>query len=100
MSRCQFKLGGFTGGPHQYPQLASTYAAILSILITGNEEAYKIINRKTMYDFLLKMKQEDGSFTLAYLGEVDMRGIYIAALIMDALNIKSKKLADKIDTYI
>jgi protein farnesyltransferase subunit beta len=67
--------------------LASTYSAILSLLILGTEEAYKIINRPKLYEFLMRIKNKDGSFCLNEKGEIDMRGVYIAIIISDVLNI-------------
>lgn len=34
------------------------------------------------------------------LGEIDMRGVFIAMLIADVLNIKSKKLLNRVEEYI
>jgi len=67
--------------------MASTYAAVLSLLIIGTEEAYNLIDRKGMYKFLMDMKNKDGSFTMAYRGEIDMRGSYIAVILSSVLNI-------------
>lgn len=67
--------------------MASTYAAVLALMIIGTEEAYNVIDRKGMYKFLMDMKNEDGSFKMAYRGEVDMRGSYIAIVISKLLNI-------------
>lgn len=40
-----------------------------------------------MYKFLMDMKNKDGSFTMAYRGEIDMRGTYIAVILSSVLNI-------------
>ncbi len=45
---CQDKAGGFAGGPGQQAHLAPTYAAVNALCILGTEEAYSIINRKTL----------------------------------------------------
>jgi len=34
-----------------------------------------------MYDFLLKIKNSNGSFCLNEDGEIDMRGVYCAVII-------------------
>ncbi len=45
---CQDEGGGFAGGPGQQAHLAPTYAAVNALCILGTEEAYSIINRKTL----------------------------------------------------
>ena len=63
----------FIGGPMQDAHLAPTYAAISALCIIGTEQAYKVINRHTLYDFLKRMHQSDGSFIMHDGGEVDIR---------------------------
>lgn len=41
----QLPSGGFGGGSDQLAHLATTYAAVNALAITGGEEAYKIVNR-------------------------------------------------------
>jgi len=36
--------------------VASTYAAIMAIVHVGKEEAYKMVDRKAMKDYLLQVK--------------------------------------------
>jgi protein farnesyltransferase subunit beta len=40
--------GGFGGGQGQYSHLATSYAAVLSIVLVGGEETYRMIDRKGM----------------------------------------------------
>ena len=48
LSPCQSTTGGFSGGHGQLSHLAPSYAAVLSLLITCEERAYRLIDRKTM----------------------------------------------------
>ncbi|XP_028596132.2 protein farnesyltransferase subunit beta isoform X2 [Podarcis muralis] len=73
LSRCQSPSGGFGGGPNQYPHLAPTYAAVNALCIIGTEEAYSVINREKLLDYLYSLKQPDGSFIMHIGGEVDVR---------------------------
>lgn len=57
----------------QLPHLAPTYAAVSALCIIGTEEAYDVINRHTLYRFLLSMHQTNGSFIMHEGGEVDIR---------------------------
>ncbi|KAH7941946.1 hypothetical protein HPB49_018689 [Dermacentor silvarum] len=73
LGKCQHPEGGFSGGPGQQAHLAPTYAAVNALSILGTEEAYKVINRNTLYNFLRRMKQPDGSFIMHDGGEADVR---------------------------
>jgi protein farnesyltransferase subunit beta len=46
ISKCQHPDGGFTGGPYQIGHLASSYAAMLSLVLMGLEDCYKLVNRR------------------------------------------------------
>ncbi|XP_073853634.1 protein farnesyltransferase subunit beta isoform X5 [Macaca fascicularis] len=70
---CQSPEGGFGGGPGQYPHLAPTYAAVNALCIIGTEEAYDVINREKLLQYLYSLKQPDGSFLMHVGGEVDVR---------------------------
>ncbi|XP_021324041.1 protein farnesyltransferase subunit beta isoform X1 [Danio rerio] len=72
LARCQAPTGGFGGGPGQQAHLAPTYAAVNALCILGTEEAYNVINRETLLDFLYSVKQPDGSFVMHIGGEVDV----------------------------
>mmetsp|Transcript_42517 Transcript_42517/g.30683 ORF Transcript_42517/g.30683 Transcript_42517/m.30683 type:complete len:169 (+) Transcript_42517:34-540(+) len=50
------KEGGFSGAPFLQSHLASTYAAVLSIVNIGTEEAYDLIDVEGMRKFLLSIK--------------------------------------------
>jgi len=63
----------FSGSIMQLPHLAPTYAAISTLCIIGTEEAYAVIDRHKLYDFLLQMHQSDGSFIMHEGGEIDIR---------------------------
>ena len=52
--------GGFCGGPGQLPHLAPTYAAVNALMAIGTEEAYQLIDRPKLYQFLLARKSPDG----------------------------------------
>lgn len=83
----QYPEGGFGGGYGQLPHLAATYAAVLSIVMAGGSAAYELINRKTMWHYLGRMKQTDGGFTMASEGEEDIRGAFCALVVISLLNL-------------
>lgn len=98
--RCQSPTGGFGGGPGQIPHLAPTYAAVNALVILGTEEAYNVIDRKKLYEFLQSVKQPEGSFALHVGGEVDIRGAYCALSVASITDIMTNELADNVAEWI
>ncbi|XP_018568931.1 protein farnesyltransferase subunit beta [Anoplophora glabripennis] len=92
LGRCQCPEGGFGGGPGQFPHLAATYAAVNALVILGTEEAYKIIDRKKLRDFLFSVRQWDGSFAMHVGGEIDIRGAYCALSVASLTGILTPEL--------
>jgi len=99
---CQCPEGGFCGAPNQAPHLVSSYAAILSIVLMGQEEGYKMVDREGMYKFLMRMRNPEikGSFLIHDKGECDMRAAYSAMVIADILNIMTDELKEGVGDYI
>ncbi|TNN45818.1 Protein farnesyltransferase subunit beta [Liparis tanakae] len=100
LSRCQSASGGFAGGPGQHAHLAPTYAAVNALCIIGTEEAYDIIDREKLLDFLMSVKQPDGSFVMHVGGEVDVRSAYCAASVASLTNIIVPKLFEDTPNWI
>ncbi|KAJ3092337.1 hypothetical protein HK100_006963 [Physocladia obscura] len=73
LSRCQDDAGGFGGGPGQIAHLATTYAAVHALAIIGSFEAFDSIDRAKLYNWILSLKQLNGSFIMHHGGEVDVR---------------------------
>ncbi|TSR99406.1 Protein farnesyltransferase subunit beta [Bagarius yarrelli] len=100
LSRCQSPTGGFAGGPGQHAHLAPTYAAVNALCILGTEEAYSVINREKLLDFLFSVKQPNGSFVMHVGGEVDVRSAYCAASVASLTNIMTPKLFEGTQNWI
>ncbi|KAG6210179.1 hypothetical protein E4U50_002744 [Claviceps purpurea] len=79
--------GGFAGGFGQTSHLATTYATVLSLALVGGEDAYEVIDRRSMWKWLCSLKQPDGGFQMAVGGEEDVRGAYCASVVISLLNI-------------
>nr|XP_026654692.1 protein farnesyltransferase subunit beta [Zonotrichia albicollis] len=92
LRRCQSPQGGFGGGPGQHPHLAPTYAAVNALCIIGTEEAFGVIDRKKLLEYLYSLKQPDGSFLMHVGGEVDVRSAYCAASVASLTNILTPAL--------
>lgn len=69
----QNKTGGFGGGFGQSSHLATTYAIVLSLALVGGDEAFEVVDRRSMWKWLCQLKQEDGGFQMAVGGEEDVR---------------------------
>lgn len=91
-TRCQDPDGGFAGGPGQLAHLAPTYAAVNTLVTLGTPEAYACVRRPELYAFLLRLKNEDGSFSVHEGGESDVRGTYTAVSVATQTGIASSEL--------
>lgn len=100
LGKCQSEKGGFGGGPGQLPHIATTYAAVNALCIIGTPEAYAVINREGLYNFLLSLRGEDGSFSVHVDGEVDTRGAYCAISVARLTNIFTSELFKGTEDWI
>lgn len=94
--------GPFGGGIGQIPHIAGTYAAINALSLCNNiEGCWDKINRKAIYEWLLKLKQADGGFkTYLEVGESDTRGVYCALSVASMLNVLTPQLCDGVLEYL
>ncbi|OQD81166.1 hypothetical protein PENANT_c029G03136 [Penicillium antarcticum] len=79
--------GGFGGGHGQISHLAGSYAAVLSLAMVGGEEAFGLVDRHAMWQWLGRLKQADGGFRVCEGGEEDVRGAYCAMTIISLLDL-------------
>ncbi|KAI9209874.1 terpenoid cyclases/protein prenyltransferase alpha-alpha toroid [Polychytrium aggregatum] len=100
LSRCQNETGGFGGGPGQMSHLASTYAAVNALVTIGTKEAYEVVNRSTLYRWMLSLKCSDGSFRMHTEGEIDVRGSYCAVACAKLLNLLTPELAENVGEFV
>ncbi|CAH0392016.1 unnamed protein product [Bemisia tabaci] len=87
LALCQCPDGGFAGGPGQNAHLAPTYAAVLALCTVGTEEAYKVIDREKLAQFLRKVRLPSGSFVMNVDGEEDIRGAFCALIVARLINL-------------
>uniref|UniRef100_A0A8R1Y1I7 Protein farnesyltransferase subunit beta n=1 Tax=Onchocerca volvulus TaxID=6282 RepID=A0A8R1Y1I7_ONCVO len=90
----------YSGGPGQYPHLATTYGAIMALVSIGTDEAFASIDRKTLKDFLHSVKRADGGFALHIGGEADIRGSYCALAVASITNILDDQLRKDADSWV
>ena len=80
--------------------LATTYAAVHALALIGTKDAYETINRNTLNQFLLSLKQPDGSFRMHVGGEIDVRGSFCAFTVASLLKINSEELLYRAGEFI
>ncbi|KAM3332260.1 hypothetical protein ACQJBY_027832 [Aegilops geniculata] len=100
LSRCQDKHGGYGGGPGQLPHLATSYAAVNTLVTIGSERALSSIKRDNLYKFMLLMKDKSGAFRMHDGGEIDVRACYTAISVASLVNILDDELAKGVGNYI
>lgn len=72
----QNETGGFGGGFGQASHLATTYAVVLALALVGGDEAFEVVDRRSMWKWLCQLKQPDGGFQMAVGGEEDVRYVF------------------------
>ncbi|XVF16432.1 hypothetical protein REPUB_Repub10bG0030000 [Reevesia pubescens] len=100
LCRCQDPNGGYGGGPGQMPHLATTYAAVNSLVTLGGDKAFSSIDREKLYTFLRQMKDLSGGFRMHDGGEIDVRACYTAISVASLLNILDDDLVQNVGNYI
>lgn len=100
LSKYQNSSGGFAGGPQQISHLAATYAVVNALFTLNCDTAVRVIDKESMYRYLLSMKQSDGSYTMHVDGETDVRGIYCAVSVATLTGIVDDRLTDKCVDWI
>ncbi|KAI9741277.1 MAG: CAAX farnesyltransferase (FTase) subunit beta [Cirrosporium novae-zelandiae] len=98
--------GGFGGGHGHMSHAASSYAAVLSLILVGGENALNLIDRKKLWHWLGELKQPNGGFQVCIGGEEDVRGAYCSMVMISLLNLPlelpptSKARTSKDDTFL
>ena len=101
LSCCQSPTGGFGGGPHQIPHLATTYAAVSALVCVGTERALSVIDRHMMKRFILSLKDESsGGFRMHENGETDIRGTYCAIAVASLTQVLDEDVASGVADYV
>lgn len=98
------EIGGFGGGngllKFENPHLAPTYASIMSLALIGNEDIWNKIDRKSIKNWLLSLKNPNGSFKMTINGESDTRSVYCALCVSSILNILDENLTKNVIDWI
>ncbi|KAM7268132.1 hypothetical protein ACFE04_010298 [Oxalis oulophora] len=111
LSRCQDRNGGYGGGPGQLPHLATTYAAVNTLITLGGDKALSSINRWSRQTIQFSEANERFKWRLQKLmcllssrmhdqGEIDVRACYTAISVASILNILDDELTQNVGDYI
>ena len=94
--------GAFCGGPYQRPHLAPCYASMMAITILGIPEAYAVIRRQGLHDFIVSMRvpHQPGLFTMHEKGESDMRAIYCAIVCAELAGVLDAAITEGVPDFI
>lgn len=94
--------GAFCGGPYQRPHMAPCYASMMAITILGIPEAYAIIQRKGLHDFIVSMRVagQPGLFTMHEKGESDIRAIYCAVVCAQLAGVLDEAVTEGVADFI
>ncbi|EPY52777.1 farnesyltransferase beta subunit Cpp1 [Schizosaccharomyces cryophilus OY26] len=79
--------GGFCGGNGQQEHVLSTYAAVLSICLCGDDEAFALIEKEKLLRWFYSLKNYDGSFRVNHEGESDARSAYAVVCVASLLGL-------------
>ena len=94
--------GGIAGGANQMGHLASTYAAVLTLLLTKNTATLLRI-KDNLYTWIMSLKKElsnGSSFLMHEFGEYDTRSTYCALVISSLLNVTTPQLIEGVQDWI
>lgn len=94
--------GGIAGGANQMGHLASTYAAILTLMLTKNTNTLLRI-KDNLYTWIMSLKQNlthGSSFLMHEFGEHDTRSTYCALVISTLLNRITPELVEGVQDWI
>lgn len=86
LKAAQNATGGFGGGNGQMSHLAPSYAGVLSLVSVGGG-AVGVVDRPAMLGWLWRLRNGDGSFSVAVGGETDVRAVYCALTIISLLRL-------------
>jgi protein farnesyltransferase subunit beta len=78
---------GFAGGPGQCPHLAATYAAVCALAVLSLDGALAAVDKAAVANWLISLRNPDGSFRMHRSGEVDIRASYCAAVAVQLLGL-------------
>uniref|UniRef100_A0A915LP28 Protein farnesyltransferase subunit beta n=1 Tax=Meloidogyne javanica TaxID=6303 RepID=A0A915LP28_MELJA len=81
--------GGYAGAPGHCPHIVTTYAAVMTLVEIGTDEALNSIERDKLKEFISSMKQSNGSFCVHEDGEIDVRAVYCAFTVSYLCNLSN-----------
>ncbi|CAN3375445.1 protein farnesyltransferase subunit beta [Diutina rugosa] len=91
--------GGIGGGVGQIGHMASTYAGVLSLVLTRRFDILERI-RTGLYEWVMSLKNPNGSFKMHHNGEADTRSTYCALVVATLLNIVTDEFLVGVEAWL
>lgn len=91
--------GGIGGGAGQIGHMALTYAGVLVLVLTKRYDILEQI-RTGLYQWLMLLKNPNGSFKMHHNGEADTRLTYCALIVASLLNIVTDEFLIGVEEWL
>ena len=95
----QLPNGGFSGFQYDNLNLVTMYGTLNGIILLGDESLFASVDRKKLYDNILSLKNEDGSFHVALWEESDIRSTFSALIICYYFNMLTDDITNNVLEY-
>lgn len=97
-------VGGWSGGPNQLPHLASSYAALCTLVVNYDESLLEVIDRQAITRWIqtLAVDLQGGSIACVMHqgGEYDTRSVYCFIVICHILSIPIEEYRQGFNKYL
>ena len=91
---------GYASAPQHKGHVILAYTAINSIALSQSEKAYATIDRRALYDWMMSLKQPNGSFRAEQGSEADSRSTYCAVSVASLLNMLTPEFVENVDVFL
>ena len=95
----QLPNGGFSGFQLDNLNLVTMYGTLNGILLINDDSLFSSIDRKKLYENILSLKNEDGSFNVALCEESDIRSTFSALIICYYFNMLTDAITKNVLEY-
>ncbi|OHS98854.1 Protein farnesyltransferase subunit beta [Tritrichomonas foetus] len=92
--------GGYASAPSQRGHIVLGYVSINSIALSQKVSNYETIDRKAVYEWIMSLKQPNGSFASESGCEADSRSTYCAICIAYLLDILTEELTANVAEFL
>ena len=91
---------GYASAPQHKGHVILAYTAINTIALSQDEKAYQTIDRRALYEWMMSLKQPNGSFQAEAGNEADSRSTYCAVSVASLLNMLTPEFVENVDVFL